>query len=230
MKEAEFKMGENPNPTPTTKEEIASDSGVELRDALHQFLEDEKLARGADENAASYTLRVWRYIQRYYTDWAYWGGWPIPEEMMLPHSFPTELWASRIDEKHLEGIEVLSHNRLGDLTEKSLSCPAVAFFGETSKSANIPYQIGQGYWLEKTAGKSSTGHMRVLLFLEKSGWILMDDEKKVTSKYGQFTQGHKTGDNYIIYVAEKVAFSHDSNLDVSPFTEWETKEINPAGK
>lgn len=70
--------------------------------------------------------------------------------------------------------------------------------------------------------------MRVLLFLENSGWVLMDDEKWAENRYGQFTEGKRTGDTFFIFVDEKWNYPSKSNLELlDPAIIWITKSITP---
>lgn len=127
----------------------------------------EGLLRFPGETETAHLLRAWRWIQRTWTDAAPWGGWPTAD--------PT--------------------TGKGIYTQRSMSCPAAGVFCDTAWASGRPATGGQGFWANN-AGATCTPHVRALIPLEKAGWVLLDDEKTVTSPFGQFTPGRQSGDNY----------------------------------
>ena len=225
----ELRMGKNPDYRPPSTKEIAANAGLPVTPEALALFKKEKILRTPQETDRAYILRVWRYMQRYYTNWAEWGGWPTPKEMRANATIPF----GGLDEKEWEkfrdqtsGLEILAPVWGEWLATKSISCPAAGLFAILSQLAKIPTQAGQGFWANKEIGGKSVPHVRALVFLEGAGWLLLDDDKYVTSPYGQFSEGTRTGDNYFQYVDEKVSYPSNANLEfLDPFVTWKTKTV-----
>lgn len=129
----------------------------------------EGLERWSDETEPAYLLRCWRWLQRYWTDAEIWGGWPVPNINALPVAQEWE--------------------------HKSLSCPAVGAITLLMRNAGIPAIDGQGFWANDN-GNISPPHVRSLVFLDKIGWVHLDDHKFLGASLGPFSFGSNWGDNY----------------------------------
>ena len=166
----------------------------------------EGLLRFPGESETAHLLRTWRWIQRTWTDAAPWGGWPTPD--------PT--------------------TGTGIYTQRSMSCPAAGVFCDTAWADGRPATGGQGFWANNT-GTTCSPHVRALIPLEKAGWVLLDDEKTVTSRFGQFTPGRQSGDNYFQEDYWPVSKKHETPPDYTsvdilfddPESTWKTREIQP---
>lgn len=223
IREQELVMGTNPtNPDYEKREEFK----LNIPKELPAFFKKEKILRWSNESDHAYILRVWRSIQRYYTDWADWGGWPIPKEMKPGDTLAFGIlgaYGSRAGEDTLKGLNILTNSWIGGLTIKSIGCPAVGLFPILAQIANIPFTVGQGYWITNEIDGESAPHMRASIFLKGTGWVLLDDEKYVTTRYGQFGTGHRTGDTYFQFIDEKWSFQSQTNLELEPGFVWTTK-------
>jgi len=145
--------------------------------AYIQYRKKEGLDRWAGEKDCAYVLRVWRWMQRTWTDYGIWKGWPVQH----PDA----------------GVGIQ------ELEKRCSSCPAVGGITDMCESQGIPATFGQGFWGEDN-GNECTPHMRGLIFLENIGWILIDDDKNVGSSFGQFTFGHSSGDNFLMNISPEI--------------------------
>lgn len=200
---------EQPKVNPYFKTRICKgpppDSGKYTAELLAVF-KREGLLRSPEETDSASLLRTWRWIQRTWTDFTPWGGWPTADP----------------------------NTGTGRYTQRSMSCPSAGVFCDTAWADRRPATGGQGFWANN-AGVACSPHVRVLIPLEKAGWILLDDEKTVSSPYGQFTPGRQTGDNYFQDTYWPESKGHETpseytNVNLSyadPESTWKTREIPP---
>ena len=137
----------------------------EFQDAVAR----EGLERWPDESEPAYLLRCWRWLQRYWTDFQLWGGWPISNRNALP---VVQEWE-----------------------RKSMSCPAVGAITMLMRKAGIPAIDGQGFWANDN-GDICLPHVRSLVFLDQIGWVHLDDHKYLGGSLGPFNFGSNWGNNY----------------------------------
>lgn len=129
----------------------------------------EGLERWSEETEPAYLLRCWRWLQRYWTDAELWGGWPVSSTNALPI------------------VQEWEH--------KSLSCPAVGAITQLMRNAGVPSIDGQGFWANDN-GDICPPHVRSLVFLDRIGWVHLDDHKKLGGSLGPFHFGSNWGNNY----------------------------------
>jgi hypothetical protein len=130
----------------------------------------EGLERWPDETESAYLLRCWRWLQRYWSDWELWGGWPVSNTGALP---VVQEWE-----------------------RKSMTCPAVGALTLLMRNAGIPAVDGQGLWANDR-GDICLPHVRSLVFLDRIGWVQLDDHKLLGGSLGPFTFGSNWGSNYL---------------------------------
>ena len=142
----------------------------------------EGLKKWPQETDIAYVMRLTRWVQRYWTDWAFWGGFPA-----------REVKAPNLSEGGRAGLV--------EMQRKSLSCPAVCLIRVCLTASDVPTMDGQGMWLDENPERAIPGHVRVYVFIESSGWILIDDDKGgFGSPGGSFTFGRGTSDRYAIHI------------------------------
>lgn len=136
---------------------------------IKKILDKDGMRRWPAETDPAYLLRLWRYVQRYWTgNGGKWDGYPITST--APYG-------------------------VYNFEQKSLACPTSADMATALRAAGIPALEGQGWWLSEDGGEC-TGHVRALVFLDKVGWILIDDAKGLDRPFGPYTFGNTWGDNY----------------------------------
>ncbi len=203
-----MEKGPSPEPpklTPYFKKELSKNLIPEK--SLPGFLvlrKREGLTRFPNERPEAYMLRVWRWIQRTWTNGEPWGGWPNP----APGTY------------------------VGDYTQRSMTCPIVGAFCNMFTPEGLPCTAGQGWWANNS-GASCGPHVRALIPLEKAGWILIDDDKWVGSPFGQFTTGWQTGDIYFqdTYWPESKGreeapdYTNVTLTSNDPQSAWKTREV-----
>lgn len=140
---------------------------------LQRLFREEGFERWKGETDGAYMLRAWRGMQRYWSGYSVWGGWPTSGKYKTA--------AVTIREA------------------KSSDCPAAGNLTDLLDFGGIPSMGGQGQWAAK-GGETLTPHVRGLAFIDKVGWVLYDDDKNVYSTSGQFTFGRSTGDNYFQHI------------------------------
>lgn len=232
-KNGTFKLEKPPIP-PTPPIELQSNaSGAHIPLETVEFFKERNLLRHEAEEDHTYILRIWRYIQRYYIGWSNWGGWPIDKTGVentkvfagLGTQHSKELWEQL---SGLENVGFKSSQTEEVLTTKSADCPAVIIFELLSQLGGIPTIAGQGLWINREVEGKDLPHARVLVFLKSSGWILLDDDKIAYTPYGQFSNNHKTGDNYFQYTNEPIIFPYQKNLRMTEqqnyTAQWITKK------
>lgn len=200
-KSFKFVQGSNPNYVPLSKEEKEK-----IRNTYPQCAEPDRIAqikkegleRWEKENDSAYLLRVTRWMQRYWTDAAPWGGWPT---------------SGNYSNEGAEHLEI-----------KSMSCPAVSAILDCLYNAGIPALFGQGQWLETDPNKELAGHVRVLVFLENVGWILIDDAKgETTTPFGFYTFGRETGEHYVQTIWDPALFKRWDGFTTTISGKWTSK-------
>ena len=171
-----LQAGPSPNFEPLPEESVRAltKSGSHVDPLNHPefqaMVAREGLERWPEEKEPAYLLRCWRWLQRYWTDFDTWGGWPTSN----PNAIPV----------------------VQEWERKSLSCPAVGALTALMRNAGIPAIDGQGLWANED-GNTCTPHVRSLIFLDRVGWIQIDDHKQLGSSLGPFTFGTTWGDNYL---------------------------------
>ena len=161
------------------------------------LVEREGLKKWPQETDIAYVMRLTRWAQRYWTDWAVWGGFPA-RDAKTPN----------LSDGGRAGIV--------EIQRKSLSCPAVAIMSACLTANDVPNMDGQGMWLDTDPGKELYAHVRAYVFIETSGWIVIDDDKNgCGSSGGSFAFGRETSDKYAIHIWDETSTKvwHTRNVE-----------------
>ena len=168
-----FQKGAAKNVTPpdqATRVRITNSHPEVRHPEMKKIMEKEGIMRWPQEQDSAYLLRLICWMKRYWTSTEQWGGWPTSGAFTLPDATEME--------------------------KKALACPAVGSVMSCLLLSGIPVEGGQGLWLNEATENEVGQHVRGLVFLEKVGWILIDDDKPVYSPTGMFTFGRGSGTNF----------------------------------